>query len=499
MQSPSKHRRSRSLVDEFQGLSLDERVVALEEALRQKEGQVQQAAQFGRKLVQDLELANQRLASAQGLLEEKQAECDHVRAEHEDDRLARVQLEERLKLSDLRAKSAQEECRVADSGAKQLQVAMDEYEERVGTLSEQNVRLERENESIKRRLNDAEARCRQLGDEVEQGKQRVVESEHAMMELNRAHAKLLQERQAQREAELARSAEIGAIERAAASDVGPLRGQVAAQRAELKELHAHIDALTLANEEMRQDRAKLREGIDAMARENRNLYKERDENLHFLNEARSSIAALIAEQRAGASSSSSSSSSADSGGAEHGSSLLGELEKELSSRLRDEDDTGGKTKEAAGGFQDAEEYFLWLTQAIKIATVNKYPHQSDRACQLTPRALYKEVGEAEIAFHEWHTWLEQRIASELTDAPIPRSYRPTPLPGSLQRSRAAHAAEQQQQQQQHGASRARASSQSSTAKTAAARTATRQSSQSAVQRQQKRRVPAATATANVKK
>mmetsp|Transcript_4455 Transcript_4455/g.6687 ORF Transcript_4455/g.6687 Transcript_4455/m.6687 type:complete len:190 (-) Transcript_4455:17-586(-) len=159
--------------------------------------------------------------------------------------------------------------------------------------------------------------------------------------------------------------------------------------------------------------------MTVLAKENHSLHKEREEYVHFLNDARTSVDTYLssAQQQPQAQ------SAANSGG------LLGELQKDIENRLESE-----KKKQPAGqqnsGLKDVEEFFFWAVSTIKISLAIKYPHRVDKACQVTPRQLWNEATEAKLEFHEWYQWLLERLTKELTPARVPKSYRATPLPSS---------------------------------------------------------------------
>ena len=173
---------------------------------------------------------------------------------------------------------------------------------------------------------------------------------------------------------------------------------------------------------------KLKSTVSALTRENRDLLKDSEQNLTFLNEARASVNVLLAKQvehhaiTEGQADAASVDPMMDN-------SLLGELEKELSNRLQHQPQ-GEPIKQAQNktGFSGEEEYFFWLLSAIKTSLIMKNPHHSDGVCLAQPRTLYQEA--KAIDYYEWHHWIEERLLSLISVKPLPSSFKPTPLPSS---------------------------------------------------------------------
>mmetsp|Transcript_27588 Transcript_27588/g.42472 ORF Transcript_27588/g.42472 Transcript_27588/m.42472 type:complete len:162 (-) Transcript_27588:9-494(-) len=139
----------------------------------------------------------------------------------------------------------------------------------------------------------------------------------------------------------------------------------------------------------------------------------------------------------------------DSGG-----NILSELEKELESRIGAETKPEPKEpgteeietvatpkpvqKAPVGAPENCEEYFFLAVTAIKISCAMKAPIEATGAFRVNADALYQQLLESEVPFHEWYEWIKKQFERKL-ESFAPKENKPvlvnpgppTPEPDSI--------------------------------------------------------------------
>lgn len=448
------------------GMSDAEKVEFLEKRLADEEAKAVKAATIGKQLftelnetkakLSELQTRNgggtrdamlsveaseveQRVESLETTLEAKEDELRSLRNHYESREAQHNGLVQELQSLRHEKNELVQQLTSMESQHGHLQEQLDEYELRVSGLSEALETSKKELERLRRIEGKAIKTARETGSEIEASKQESQQLRDQIEEMQKLENKLLQDNR-KLELQVAQlTTELTTQREAESNRNDPLQKQVTRLTEAVRDAKTEAETLRMAAEQLEAEKSKLAAAVSTLTRENRNLIKEREENLSFLNEARASVNALLAKQIE---------HSAITEGALDASlvdpmmdnSLLGELEKELTNRLKSEPE-GEPIKQAqnGGGFSGEEEYFFWLISAIKTNLLMKHPHHSDGVAMVQPRVLYQEIKENSIDYYEWHHWLEEKLLLQIHVAPLPSKFKETPLASKAARSSAASA------------------------------------------------------------
>jgi len=177
---------------------------------------------------------------------------------------------------------------------------------------------------------------------------------------------------------------------------------------ELQEAEDAIEELEKDNGELKYAKKQLEKTVADFAIQNQQLHKEKEENLRFLEEARTALANYRQkEEEKEFEDSVNSIVDAD----RPDNSLLGELEQELETRLVVDGESVKKTP-PPGAPENCEEFFFLAATAVKIAFAMQAPKTSDGCFRINIKSLYQQALDAEVPFHEWYDWIKLQLASK---------------------------------------------------------------------------------------
>jgi len=124
--------------------------------------------------------------------------------------------------------------------------------------------------------------------------------------------------------------------------------------------------------------------------------------------------------------------------------ILSELEKELENRIGAEktldkpekpvaEAPQKSTKAPVDAPENSEEYFFLAVTAVKISCAMKAPVGAVGAFRVNADALYQQLLEAEVPFHEWYEWIKKQFERRLEsfaekEKPATPEPQPTPEP-----------------------------------------------------------------------
>jgi len=206
-------------------------------------------------------------------------------------------------------------------------------------------------------------------------------------------------------------------------------------RSELLKAEEQLEEMQTNLHDLKWEKKKLDETIASLVKENHQLYMEKEEQTHFLEEAHATIASHRRELDEKAATGK---LSADE--TSRGASLLGELEKELQSRTahyataaaggapahgtaddkKDDRATNGGTSTAPRkkfdpNPQDVQEYFFLAATAARIHMCVTNPHVPSHIFAMDSRAWYQNALQLDIPFHEWHNWINSELERSLIE------------------------------------------------------------------------------------
>ena len=200
-----------------------------------------------------------------------------------------------------------------------------------------------------------------------------------------------------------------------------------ALKAQFEKTLRELEESKKQNSELLQSKHSMEEAVTSLVKQTQELRVENEEQLAFLQQARDTIQALKRERDEQAT---------DEHVAGGGSSLLDELEANMSNKIKSQSSRPAKPVmqntvdgkkfgfflffpfdipffSVQGAPENCEEYFLIAQTAVKIGLAIKFPHKSDEVFRVRGIDLYYKCLNSHVPFHQWHLWISRTLHSML--------------------------------------------------------------------------------------
>eukprot|EP01094_Clydonella_sp_ATCC50884_P008191 TRINITY_DN174_c0_g1_i1.p1 TRINITY_DN174_c0_g1~~TRINITY_DN174_c0_g1_i1.p1 ORF type:complete len:450 (-),score=191.21 TRINITY_DN174_c0_g1_i1:125-1474(-) len=394
-----------------------EEVEQLRQTLAQKEQQLQQAALYGQQLYTQLLESKERvesrdteLAQAHDRISELEAEAAQQKSKARDGAGSMGSVAVVDEMDDSRSKEDVMEAQLRDStkANRDLLATLQEKERELARL----VATERELAELKKSANAELERMDELAVEAEAERKAKEEAQHRILQLET-------ELKGEKERGVDLQQKLDDAQREYRDRSAAQKQPIAKMKRDLDEAHTKLQEQEEALEQMRLTKRKLEEAVTHMAKEQQQLYKERDEYLQFLEEARSTVATLREHRDE---------QTLDVGlglideiGSDN--TFLDDLGKEVESRIahssKGEEEAAGPSLSADGSMaapasaKSTAEYFYLAATAVKIGLAIRNPRTSDGVFRLNLKALYDQAVANDVPFHEWYKWLEVQLSRKM--------------------------------------------------------------------------------------
>ena len=207
---------------------------------------------------------------------------------------------------------------------------------------------------------------------------------------------------------------------------------------EVVELVAEVESMSEKYNATKQNKDKLEEMVQILIKENQKLLSKTEEQQQVISEARENLRELREAQEKHESTQKDFSDPLGANGKNINdnneerkfmrSSLLEQLESKFAEVQKDIPEScnsiqgSSSQKDRSSDLSapnNCEEYFIISSTAVKVKLAIKFPHKSDEVFKIKGSALYNDAMKEGIPFHEWYSWLEERLAKKLMEIDTP--------------------------------------------------------------------------------